>query len=149
MLKQKQYLSRRNINRLDIALMFSVGDIVKIYAPAAGYPKYHLCIAIGGDEEAFKFLFLNSDPNFRDTYSVNCSRVPCIPISDTGVTAFSFSQIPRYTVRHLSIYNATKLGELDKNLAQELLEFIQGVKSLSRSEKQIVILALSSLCVVG
>lgn len=71
--------------------MFDLGDIVKVYAPQAGHNKYHVCVFVGSDDVAYRFLYLNSDPGFADTYPVECSRVPCIPLSDTGKTVFTFA----------------------------------------------------------
>src|SRR5215212_5361767 len=91
--------------------MFAVGDIVRIYAPVAGRNKFHLWIEAGSDDRASKFLFLNSNPNYVGSYSVPCDRVPCIEESDTGVTAFSFSMLPRYSASQLKTYKAEKIGD--------------------------------------
>ena len=118
--------------------MFEVGDIVQAYAPTAGYPKYFLCIQKGTGNTATKFLFLNSDPNFDDTYVVDCTRVPCLPPSETGKTAFSFSEVPRFTAAQLKLQGAVKRGEIDKGLAAELAEFCKGVRSLPRGQRIMV-----------
>src|SRR4051794_23790766 len=111
--------------------MFAVGDIVRIYAPVAGRKKFHLCIETGSDERASKFLYLNSNPTYAGCYSVPCHRVPCIEESDTGMTAFSFSMLPRYSVAQLKTYKAEKIGEIDPELAAELLQFAQTLNTLT------------------
>ena len=125
--------------------MFNLGDIVKIFAPQAGHIKYHVCIFVGGPDAAHRFLYMNSDPTFDETYEVNCDRVPCLPKSDTGKTVFTFAVIPRYTDRQLVLYKAEKLGELDKALAEELWEFASTVRTLNNSERVFVRAALAAI----
>lgn len=125
--------------------MFQVGDIVRIFSTVAGKEKYHLCILVGVDGSAHQFLFLNSDPNYSDTLGIDCKRVPCLPPSSTGVTAFCFTAIPRYSDAQLKLHKAAKLGEIDKALAGELYDFAQGVRALTRPEKEAVLRALASI----
>lgn len=126
--------------------MPAVGDIIRIYAATVGYDKYHVCVYVGISGAAHQFLYLNSDPNYDDSYAVDCDRVPCLPLSNTGKTVFSFSMVPRYTDAQLSLYNAEKLGELDAALAAELVAFGLQVRSLPRSQLQTVLDGLRSLC---
>jgi hypothetical protein len=125
--------------------MFEIGDIVEIYSPVAGRNKYHLCVKPGSENTATQFLFLNSDPNFEQLYVVDCARVPCLPPSKTGKTAFSFALLPQFNHMQLQLYKARKLGELDKKLATELLAFAKTVTTMSRSERQVVVSALEGL----
>lgn len=128
--------------------MFAVGDIIQIFSPIAGYNKYHLCISVGTDGAASKFLFLNSDPSFQGTYAIKCDKVPCIPASDTGFTAFSFNLLVRYNNHQLGIFKAQKLGELDKGLAADLLAFVldkNNPMALTRPERDIVAAALKAI----
>jgi len=125
--------------------MFASGDIVRIYAPVAGRNKYHLCIEIGSDDSASKFLYLNSNPNYASCYSVPCERVPCIAPSDTGQTAFSFSMLPRYSAAQLKTYKAEKIGELDSGLAADLLAFAKTLKTLTTSDLLVVTTALAAI----
>jgi hypothetical protein len=125
--------------------MFSIGDIVQIYAPVAGHIKYHLCIAVGTDGAATQFLFLNSDPDRMGSYVVPCERVPCLEPSKTGKTAFSFTMIPRYSDGQMRLYKAEKLGELDSQLAAELLGFAKTVRTLPRKDLKVVTDALEKI----
>ncbi|WP_419900252.1 hypothetical protein [Roseomonas sp. USHLN139] len=125
--------------------MFDLGDIVRIFAPTAGYKKYHLCIKIADDAGVARFMYLNSDPNFGDTLALPCGRVPCLPVSETGFTAFSFSMLPGYSQRQLELYKAEKLGEVALDVAQELRTFANGVEALSRAEKRMVAAALEAI----
>ena len=118
---------------------------MQIFSPLARYKKYHLCITLDCSSGANRFLFLNSDDAYADTYSVSCDRVPCIPASDTGVTAFSFSMIPRYSDAQLSLYQAKKLGEIEKDVAAELLKFVHTVKSLAKKDKELVRAAIAAM----
>lgn len=125
--------------------MFAIGDIVEIYSPVAGYNKYHLCVLCGGSAEPFQFLFLNSDPNYGGSYVVDCSRVPCLPPSETGKTVFSFTMVPRYSVRQLQLFKANKKGELASDLARELFEFAKTVPTLTSGERTLVLAALAQI----
>ena len=126
-------------------MTIQIGDILRMLAPIAGKEKYHLCIKVADDNGAARFLFMNSNPDFRDTYSVECERVPCLPPSKTGYTAFSFSMLPVCNQEQLDLYGATKLGEISLEIASELREFVDGVQSLTRNEKAIVTSALDEL----
>lgn len=128
--------------------MFDPGDYVKIFAPSVGYIKYHLCLTAPSAHAAGQFLWLNSDPTFEGTYNVPCSRVPCIPASSTGFTCFSFGMFPRYNATQLSLYQATKIGVIDRALAGDLCEFVQkteNVDGLNQKERALVRLVLLSL----
>ena len=128
--------------------MFVPGDLVRILAPTVGYYKYHLCLVGPALESAARFLWLNSDPNYEGIYSVPCARVPCIPPSKTGLTCFSFSAMPRFNARQLELYQAVKMGVLDKTLAGELEVFAlvpSNMEGLSRAEQTLVRQVLSTL----
>ncbi|WP_298822835.1 hypothetical protein [uncultured Roseibium sp.] len=122
-----------------------VGDIVKMYAPVAGYKKYHFCVCLPEDEVAGRFLFLNSDPSYRDCLSIDCARIPDIPASDTGVTAISFSLLPRYNQAKLNVYQAEVVGTMPADVVAEMLEFLDGVRSLPKGDKECVREALEFL----
>lgn len=123
--------------------MFKIGDVVRIYAPSAGYNKYHLCVKESDGTTVEEFLFLNSDPGFDGVYVVDNVRVPCLPPSETGKIVFSFAMIPRFTEKQLTLFNAVKLGTLDPALAAELHAFAQTVRTMTRPEKQMVLAALA------
>lgn len=125
--------------------MFALGDILRIYAPTVGYYKYFLCIEVGSSTSAYKFLFLNSDPNFSGVYDVDCSRVPCLPRSPTGRTAVSFSMIPRFSDAQLNTFNASKMGAIDPVLAAELAAFAQTTTVLSQPDRALVVSALKAM----
>ena len=123
-----------------------IGSVVAIYAAVAGYRKYHLCLTLaveGG--AAAKFLFINSDSRFEDTYPVPNDRVDCIPPNDTGESCFSFSMVPRYNADQLVNFNAKVIGEISLELAQELRDFANGVRSLARADLEAVKLALDAI----
>lgn len=119
--------------------MLAPGDLIRILAPTVGYPKYHLCLEGVLPQSAARFLFLNSDPGYQGTYDVPCARVPCLPPSQTGFTCFSFNMMPRFNARQLELYQATKMGVLDRVLAGELETFalvpsnIEGLNSPERT----------------
>ena len=123
--------------------MLAIGDIVRIYAPLAGYDKYHLCLKVSDAAGAATFVFLNSEGGFADTFGVDCSRVPCLPASKTGKTHFSFGMLPRFNDNQLKLYNATKMGEIDPALAADLLVFAQTLKTLPKPDKALVVKALT------
>lgn len=121
------------------------GDLVRIYAPIAGYNKYHFCICIPDDNNSGKFLFLNSDPNYKDCLPVACSRVPQIPPSDTGVTAISFSLLARYNSEKLDLYKAEVLGEMPLDVIADMRDFLATVRSLPKPDKLFIKAVLDSL----
>ena len=129
--------------------MFAIGDIASIYCPIAGYPKYHLCICVGTNGAASQFIFLNSDPDFDGLFVCPCERVPCVPKSETGVTAFSFTAIPRYNDKQLALYKAKKLGVIDGVLATEINKFVSdrnNLKALNSTEVRVVQAAFKIMC---
>lgn len=125
--------------------MCKIGDIVRIYSGIAGHYKYHLCVRAPKGEEAACFLFLNSDPSFQQLYVVPCSRVPCLPTSKTGKTAFSFSMIPKYNRKQLKLHQATIMGQIDKHLAHDLLIHAKQTTVMTSTERLMVINALKAL----
>ena len=122
-----------------------VGDIVRIFAPTAGKKKYHFCVCIPENEIAGCFLFLNSDPNFRDCLSFDCERIPFLPVSQTGKTAISFSIMLRHSDEKLKLFGAEVLGEMPKDLIAEMIGFLDTVTSMPSKEKAIVRASLNIL----
>jgi hypothetical protein len=132
--------------------MFQVGDIVELFAPSVGYNKYHLCIKASADGSADQFLYLNSEIKHAGVIAVECARVPCLPPSETGNTCFSFNMIPRYSDKQLGLYKAKKLGEIDSQLATDILAFSMydtNVKALTGPERKVVREALKAMAEKG
>jgi len=100
------------------------------------------------DGAAIQFLFLNSNPDHLGNYVVPCERVPCLEPSKTGKTAFSFTTIPRYTHAQMNLYKARKLGELDSQLAAELLAFAKTARTLPRKDLRFVVEALEMIAIL-
>lgn len=121
------------------------GDVVSIYAGSVGYRKYHLCLMLADDKNAARFLFINSDSRFADTFVVPNARVSCIPENETGETCFSFSMIPRYNDKQLELFKAEIIGTIDIELAIELRAFVDSVRSLAAPDKTIVREALEAV----
>jgi hypothetical protein len=121
------------------------GDVVRIYAPVAGYKKYHFCVCLPADGAAGRFLYLNSDPNNKDCLIIDCPRIPFLPESETGVTAISFSMAARYTAEKLDLYEAEVLGKLPPDVIKEMVVFIDSVRSMPRPERVLVKEVLTSL----
>jgi hypothetical protein len=124
--------------------MFSVGDIVEMFSPQAGKKKYHVCICVNTGA-AHQFIYLNSDPSFEGTIAFDCARIPCLPQSDTGRSAFSFALMPRLNDRQLKLYKAKKLGVLDVSVAKEVLEFVATVKTITTAERKMVSAGLTAI----
>jgi hypothetical protein len=129
--------------------VFALGDIVRLFAPTAGHDKYHLCVAISNDEGVSEYIFLNSDPSFAHTFVVDCDKLPFLPVSDTGKTAFSFAMVPRYSERQLRLYRAEKIGELPQDLAADLYAFAQIVPTIAGAQRRLVIRALRAIAGIG
>lgn len=124
--------------------MFAVGDVVELFAPQAGHKKYHVCICVNPGA-AHQFLYLNSDPSFAGTIAFDCARIPCIPASKTGKTVFTFAHLPRYNDNQLKLYNAKKLGVLDKQVASDVIAFVATVKTLNKADKAMVTAGLAAI----
>lgn len=114
------------------------GDVVRVYAPVAGYKKFHFCVCIPADGAAGRFLYLNSDPNNKDCLVIDCNRIPFLPASDTGVTAISFSIAARYTAEKLDLYEAEVLGVMPRDVVEEMVQFIDTVRSMPKPDRTIV-----------
>lgn len=122
------------------------GDIVQIYAPSAGYPKYHICLSGCTADQAAKFLYINSETTgaFVDDRVFPNSSFPCIPPSPSGTSVVSCSAIVPVNRRQLGLFNARVIGRLDPSVARDLEKFVDGhVKSLRRAQKDFVLAALS------
>lgn len=113
------------------------GDIVKIYAPQAGYPKYHLCLCTLSADGAAQFIFMNSKVSgYEGDFAVPNEEVPCLAPSDTGFTVFSLSQIPRYNAHQMELYEAEVLGRISAALAGRLLEEVRKTPVLTARDRR-------------
>jgi hypothetical protein len=124
--------------------MFAVGDVVEIFAPQAGHKKYHVCICVNVGA-VHQFLYLNSDPGFDDTLAFDCETIPCLPVSKTGKTVFTFAILPRYNDKQLKLFAAKKLGELGLDVAKEVLAFIATVRTLNTADRKLVTEGLNTI----
>lgn len=119
------------------------GDIVTIYAPQTGYPKYHLCISAPSSDVAAQFFFINSeDKGYEGVFVVPNKEVPCLPPCESGVTVFSFTQIPRFNKRQLNLYRAEVRGRISVNLAKKLLTEVRNTPVLTGKDRKTAIAAL-------
>lgn len=116
--------------------MFAVGDIIEMYSPVAGKKKYQLCVCAANAAGQTKFLFLNSGQGYSGNYAVTDDKIPCLPASPTGFSVFSCSLVLKYTDRELKLYNAAKLGELDKAVAAGLEAFIRKTPVLPKKQRE-------------
>lgn len=121
------------------------GCIVRIFSAVAGYDKYHLCLTLPLDQSAGKFLFINSDPQYRDLYVVEDVELPCLPKSPSGKSCFSFSMVPRYSVEQLAVYSATVLGVIEVDMAKNIRAHAGSVTSLSKRDLDLVKDALDEI----
>lgn len=125
------------------------GDVVSIFAPIAGYKKYHFCVCIPDAGSAGRFLYLNSDPSHKDCLNIDCSRIAFLPPSETGQTSISFSLLARYTAEKLELYEADVLGSMPRDVVVEMLAFVGTVRSLPKPEKEFVAHVLDTLLSEG
>lgn len=127
---------------------FGPGDVVSIYAPSAGYPKYHLCVCALVEDGVAQFLYLNSRNNgraYESDYTLAADQVPCLPISASGLTIVSCSGLPKYNAKQLDLYQAKRLGLFPVDLIPQLLDFVQNCDALTPAERRIVVAGLSSV----
>jgi hypothetical protein len=123
--------------------MYTTGDIVEIFAPGAGYRKYHLFI-VRNEAQVSHFLYFNSGDGFENDFPVPPSEAECLPPSPTGVSVLSCTFMPRYTDRHLELYGAEKIGELGLASMKSLLDYIPQCRVLNGRERRAIIEALRS-----
>ncbi|MCK4946623.1 MAG: hypothetical protein KAS59_10230 [Alphaproteobacteria bacterium] len=126
-------------------MLFDIGDILYFYSPHAGYPKYHLCVLKIINDDAAKFLYLNSNNGFAADFIVSDTEIPCLPPSKTGKSIISCSQLILANKRQLKLYKVKKIGRLDKKIAARLLKFVKTTDALSNTDKKIVTNALSKI----
>ena len=114
-------------------------------AAQAGHLKYHVCITAPTDTMAGCFLFINSDSGYEGDLILSDGEIPNLPISRTGKTVISCSQLVRVSKRQLNLFGCNKIGNLPKSVAGKLREFAATVPTLTASERKIVVDALSTL----
>ena len=125
--------------------MFEIGDLVRIFAPAAGKKKYHLCVCCADKDGVEKFLFINSAKGYKGDFVLDDGAIDCLPPGPTGFTVISCSMVIRYTLKQLNLFRAEKIGEFPRELLSELIEFVEKNKALSGSDRKIVLVGLKYL----
>lgn len=125
--------------------MFSPGDVVRFFSPIAGKEKFHLCICVTSDGVQNYFLYLNSEGGYKGDYILADGDIPGLPVSRTGQTVVSFTQLIRLDQARLSTFQATKTGEIDHSLFGELIGFAKTTKALSDIDRKLVLAALEGL----
>jgi hypothetical protein len=126
--------------------MFSVGDIVRIYDPTTGYPKYHLCIFEVDEHGVCQFLYINSGQGYEGDFVVADTDIDCLPRSPTGDSVFSCNYLVRYNERQMKLYKAQKLSVLSSVLAVKLHNHIAKLKTLPRPQIALILQALENYC---
>lgn len=120
------------------------GDIVELDNVELNKKKYYLCLHGCIPPKTAKFLYLNSEDEFRDNYAFTNAQVPCLPISKTGLTVVSASIIVQFTAAELISQKAFSRGRLDPALARVLEPFVETkVTSLKADQRAYVLKALS------
>jgi len=125
-------------------MSFAPGDIVSALASVTGYRKYFLSLGVN-DAGVDCLLYLNSEGGFDGNLEFDCGRFPMIPPSDTGRTVLSLTGLARLNERQAKLFKAERLGEIDADLAREMLNHATTVKTLSRAEKAFVLERLALL----
>ena len=119
--------------------MFSLGNIVRFQSPQAGKEKFHLCVRCASDGLAGCFLFLNSGSGYKGSLILDDGEIDGLPNSPTGNTVVSFSQSVRMREDQLTLFSATKTGEISASTAGVLLAHARTVPTLSLGDRKIVI----------
>jgi hypothetical protein len=125
-------------------MTFSSWDIVEIFAPSAGYDKYHICVEDATADVAGRFLYMNSDSDYESDFPLKCSEIPCLPKSRTGLSVVSCNGLARYNTKQLKLYKAATLGNYPLKHRKPLLEFIENCRALPSGEKKIILAALKA-----
>lgn len=125
--------------------MFSVGDIVHFYSAVAGKAKYHLCFCYNDENGVYSFVFLNSEGEYEDHFSCECSRIPNMPPSRSGLTVFSCPTVIRKRAEQLDSLDAKKITSLPPDVASDVLKFAVGIKSMTQKDKENFIVAMEAI----
>ena len=125
--------------------MFEIGDVVRSHSPTASKEKYHLCLGDDGNGPRFVFLHLNSKSGFRGDCVLDDGRISGLPKSPTGETIVSFSVLVKIGGERLKLFGAAKTGEIDANLAGELIAFVKDTPVLTYQEREFVRARLDTL----
>jgi hypothetical protein len=123
--------------------MFDVGDIVEIFAPSAGKKKYHLCVCALSEHSVIRFLFINSKDGFEADLTLSDGAITCLPVSPTGKTVISCNMVTRYRMDQLKLFQARKLGVLDKQVGAQLAAHIAAGRALSNRDQMQIVAALN------
>lgn len=125
--------------------MFDAGDVVWFNSPTAGKGKFHLCLGRDSNGPLFVFLHINSDAGFRGDLILQDGQIPGLPPSRSGQSVVSFSTIVRMGQERLAKFGARKVGQIDGQLAGDLVAFAKTTAVMTKSEKHLVVTALTAL----
>lgn len=125
---------------------FEVGDIVLFESAVAGKAKYHFCFVFNEQNLKYGFMFLNSEGVFEDHFVVDCTRIPNMPKSRTGQTVFSCPTVMHKTKSEISRLNPARICRLPADVADEMLQFSQGIETLPTSMLVALQRTLAQLC---
>ena len=123
----------------------SIGGIYEFYSAQAGYPKYHLCVRELSGVESACFLFLNSNPGYRDSLVLADTEIPGLRPSPTGFTVIGCSMVLRANARQLHIFAAKLVTRLPSEIARRLEAVVGPAKSLPGDDRQLVLAALATV----
>ena len=119
--------------------MFNPGDVVRFHSPTAGKEKFHLCLCVSTTNGKYYFLHLNSGSGFAGDCVFDDGTIPGLPISPTGKTVVSFSQVVRMSPEKLNLFGAIKKGEINRAVAEKLASFSKECRALTDIDKPIVV----------
>ena len=125
--------------------MYDVGDIVLFYSNLAQKKKYHLCLIKPSGDQAGLFLFLNSK-NSHNALAIDCNRIPELRPTPSGQSYICCDQIC-YSELILREHVPKKNCQLDTQLCEELLRFVDAAPSIERRIKYKISKAIGVLVV--
>ena len=114
--------------------MYDVGDIVLFYSNQAQKKKYHICLIKPSSEQAGLFLFLNSENHYNNSLALDCNRIPELAPTPSGQSYICCEQICCSELM-LQVHVPKKICQLDTELCEQLLSFVDAAHFIERRIK--------------
>lgn len=125
--------------------MFDPGDIIEMFAPQVGYPKYHLCVCALNQNKVQRFFYINSGSGYEGDFVYQDSDFQCLPPSPTGQSVVSCSYLLIYSEKEMGLYKARKLGTVEPKIVADLVAGLPKVRKLSPPDRALAIQGLQQI----
>jgi len=124
--------------------MYDIGDIVLFYSRISNKPKYHLCLIKPTDTEVGWFLLLNSEYRYNDSIGIDCTRIPELPPTESGLSHICCERFP-YKKAHFLTHKPKRICQMATDICEELLEFVKNNHTVERRNRMKIGQALEEI----